>query len=377
MMGAQGCDSDAFRAGWLARTLTTYRRMTMWVCLLLTVLILLVGLSDSPAQLSDKRPVSQSPLTTNHALAPPKGVDWNNVGAFWQTGPDRYNWDGIASDLADMRRAQITWARLDLRYGPPLTFYDKLVSLARSYRIHLLFIVHKAPPEDDLGTTSQQLRSDQWLVSIVDRYKDDVKTWECLNEPNLPGFWNINVAASDAAYNLSAYKYVLYLEQCYQTIKGQDPTATVLLGGLSEAHSQRFLQQLLVDKAYRYFDGLSFHPYAQDPTAVIDTVDTLRLFVARDPRFRAKSIWITEVGFQHEPNWTRIPSFVPSEQQKAEYLTQTMEQLRRDGVTEPIFWYTLHEGSVVNGFGLERKDPATLQTTYLPAFYAYQHLWSG
>jgi hypothetical protein len=55
-------------------------------------------------------------------------------------------------------------------------------------------------------------------------------------------------------------------------------------------------------------------------------------------------------------------------------LAQTLPRLKDAGAQSPIFWYTLHENEDVGGFALTRKNKTTLQTTYLPAYYAYRDL---
>jgi hypothetical protein len=305
----------------------------------------------------------------------PKGVNWNNIDELWKRH-QAYDWSGIAGDLANMDAARISWARVGLTYGSPFAFYDRLVALARARHVKLLFVIHKGPPHTDVGSPVQLAETARWLALAVRRYRSYVTAWECHNEPNLPDFWNIQPLAPAAAYNHSVHNYVLYLRTCYRTIKAQDPTATVLLGGISAEGAERFLWQLMVQQAYLYCDAVALHPYAGNPDAVVGLVRRLRDIMKANPRMSAKPVWITEVGYQHEPAWSNVPGYVHSEQQKAVYLAQTLVKLAQAGISTPIFWYTLHEGPNHNGFGLVRKGAGGTPTTYLPAFFAYQGLWA-
>ena len=81
---------------------------------------------------------------------------------------------------------------------------------------------------------------------------------------------------------------------------------------------------------------------------------------------------MTETGFN--TSWSSLVGFVTSEQQKADYLMNVVRRMYALGATLPLFVYTLHENEPAPGFGLITKDPATLKTTYWPAFYAYRDL---
>jgi exo-beta-1,3-glucanase (GH17 family) len=135
---------------------------------------------------------------------------------------------------------------------------------------------------------------------------------------------------------------------------------------------ERFMDALIADNAYQYFDIMSFHPYASDPSGVLSRFTALQGKMALQAGMAAKPIWITEVGF-NTAGWN--PGAVPDEQTKATYLTQSLQLLTQNGAAYPVFVYDLHEeDSSTAGYGLEQKDPTTLQTTYLPAFSAYKSL---
>ncbi|MEI8247840.1 MAG: beta-galactosidase [Lentisphaerota bacterium] len=88
-----------------------------------------------------------------------------------------------------------------------------------------------------------------FLKALVVRYPF-VKTWELWNEPHLPGqscFWN------DTPEN-----YVKLLKAGYETLKKEQPDATVLLGGIGYRYLP-FYDRILQLGAAKYFDVMAVH----------------------------------------------------------------------------------------------------------------------
>ncbi|MER3410815.1 MAG: hypothetical protein C4306_12265 [Thermoleophilia bacterium] len=104
----------------------------------------------------------------------------------------------------------------------------------------------------------------RYVSAIVRRCKDVVRPCEVWNEADLRAFW-VDTPVQDAQL----------LAVTYDTIRRADPTATVVLGGLSlggspERLNPTFLQQTLADRAYpaaRYFDVAAFHSYGSQREA--------------------------------------------------------------------------------------------------------------
>ncbi len=99
-----------------------------------------------------------------------------------------------------------------------------------------------------------------FVSAIVKRYSSlGVHAYEVWNEPNLERFWP---SGPNAAH------YARLLEPAYAAIKGADPSATVVLGGLSRSDYD-YLAKLYQAGAGTYFDVVAVHPYtgSVDPTA--------------------------------------------------------------------------------------------------------------
>jgi hypothetical protein len=326
--------------------------------------------SDGYAFYSRENPTDRVTLVVQSRPIVKKGTAMRAFASFWDT-----NTAGMDSDFADMNAANVKMARLDLSYSTtPIAAFDAAVESARSHGIKVLALVHKPPPTNDLGTDTDRTAFKSWLAQMVNRYKYYVKYWEILNEPNLHYEWNIDDSAGSdqTKYADSVRRYVEVLKDGYQTVKANDPNATVLFGGLSEWTVERYMDVLVTTDAYRYFDIMSFHPYGYNPTRVLSRFASFKAKMNLKPTYAVKPIWVTETGFN--TSWTDKAGYVTSEQQKADYLAQTMHLLYGAGAQLPIFWYTLHENSDTTGFGLELKDPGTLATQYFPAYYTYRDL---
>lgn len=305
-----------------------------------------------------------------------KGVVWQ-IEPMWGKWPNT-DWDGVTADARDMRAAGITWARIDVRQDNYSAAYlDKVVAIANRYNIQLLALVFKGSPATALGTDTDRQRYRTWLSGITHRYSTTIHYWEIQNEPNLNQYWRQPQPKDDSdAYTKAVQDYVLHLKDSYETIKAADDTAQVLLGGLSSWKVSGFVDQLINAQAYRYIDIVAFHPYGSSPDEVAAALDVFRsqLENSGQPELAAKPIWITEIGFHSQADWTELPGYVPSERKKAEALTAVMNNIQSRNLQTPIFWYVLHESGDYNGYGLIRRDPNTGETTYLPSYTAYQHL---
>lgn len=360
----------------LIRRASRFRRFCHW----LAALLALSMLAPTP-MLYPVRSMPVYAATTSTAAAAPnpadlKGVMW--MTKKWQTGTDT-DWTGMESDLQDISNAGIGWVRIGVQEGTPFSFYDQLMPLIAKYHIKVLALVLKSYPENDLGTVTQQAAYCAWLAQVVTRYRSTIQAWEIQNEENLPQEWVINGAAGSdpVAYSQSVANYVSLLRQAYMTIKAIDPSLLVVLGGLSEANSEKYVDELVRQNAYQYFDIFGYHPYGRNPTAIVSRVNSIKSHMALQAAFAAKSIWVTEIGFNTEQSWASAGK-VATEDIKADFLLQTLQLLSEiSGVQRPIFWYTFAEVLPSAGFGLVFKDvtQTPVQTQYLPAYTAYKNLW--
>jgi Glycosyl hydrolase catalytic core len=291
------------------------------------------------------------------------GVDWFDSGA-------------QNADLQDMQNAGVKWLRVGVFFqASSHSYLDSLVRTAAAHQIKVLPAVYPVP-RNDYGAKEQRQAYLSWLSQTVTRYRHRIRVWEVGNEPNLEPFWNIPGAPGEASWNEGVHRYVLHLAETYSTIKASDPSATVLLGGLSGHFMEQYIDRLIDERAYRYFDAMNLHPYANNPHGVVERVRSAQRHMSSAPAMASKPLWITEFGWQ--ATWAGAFMYVSNEEVKASYLAQTIVKLREIGINTPIFCYVWYEwaditrqgASNVNGFGLVRRASANARPVKLPAYYA-------
>ena len=215
-----------------------------------------------------------------------------------------------------------------------------------------------------------------FAAAMVNRYKPmGVRTYEVWNEPNHPFFWPSGPSAAD---------YKELLAAAYPAIKGADPGATVLVGGLSK-NDWDYMADLYAAGAGPYFDVANVHPYTGtvDPTwcwnqagttkpakdAFCGIEEIRRTMVANGDS--AKNMWITEFGWS-----TTTAAYGVSEATQADFLTKALTKAEREyPYVTTAFWYSFR-----NPIGYEH-DPTNLEANWglvkgdltpKPAFTAVQ-----
>jgi hypothetical protein len=329
--------------------------------------------SGSPTATATASPTATTSPTPSSTATPTgraaKGISWYLPIEYWGS-----NTAGMLTDVVDMEKANVGWARIELDRKYAVSATDTVVQQLRSHGISVLMTVENTYPYKDLGTQTDRDRYKAWLRDMVLRYKANVKHWEIMNEVNLNLEWNIDqsLTSDQTAYQAAVHRYVLHLQDSYETIKANDPTATVLFSGLSEWRVERYIDALAKENACPYFDLMAYHPFGKDPDAVMGRFNALKSRLALKACLSSKPIWITEIGFN-----TSAPNkagYVTSEQLKSDYLKSSLLRLRAGGARLPIFVFSLHGFQPGSSYGLEEKDPTTLKTTIFPAYWMYRDL---
>ncbi len=209
-----------------------------------------------------------------------------------------------------------------------------------------------------------------YVRAVVKRYKGKVKYWELWNEPNMSIYW----VPQDG---MKAYTSLL--KKVYKAIKAEDPTAEVVLGGLS-GDAAGSLWQVYRNGGKDSFDVVNFHPF-QNPhnaDAMTRMKDEYRAVynAMKKNGDGEKPIWFTELGCPGMPagkttaDWWKGKN--PNEAEQAAWLKKVYgEPLKWKGV-EKIFWAFFrdtpdHFLTGTDYFGLVRED-----FSKKPAFEAYR-----
>ena len=178
---------------------------------------------------------------------------------------------------------------------------------------------------------------------VVDRYEaKGVHVFEVWNEPNLSYFWPSGVNAGE---------YTQLLKAAYPAAKQADPSATVLLGGLSQV-DRDFLQGVYAAGGGSYFDAVSYHAYPTgDPDGcgkdssgrrsaeALCGVEEVRSTMAANGD-SGKDVWLTELGWSTCSNsYSGCFGKGVSESQQADYLTRGYRRLDGYPWIRTALWY--------------------------------------
>ncbi|MBI3292304.1 MAG: hypothetical protein HYZ73_05795 [Elusimicrobia bacterium] len=243
----------------------------------------------------------------------------------------------------------------------------------------------------------------QFLRTLVTRYGKQIKYWEIWNEPNDATFWWPRP---------NPQEYAELLKVAYQTIKGTDPSAKVLIAAVGpipdeqgdeiEGHEEYYPFMAFAQKAFTVLDGhdafdiATLHPYrfpkgplepvtiqladgTRQPVTFKDELLAYKSLLDQSGR-RDDKVWITEIGWLANDD-SHDRSQLVSERQQAEFLQQTYLSVinsRELGFVESIFWFALKDLSqqfvpdTERFYGLVKENGVAK-----PAFEAYRRLARG
>jgi hypothetical protein len=298
--------------------------------------------------------------------------EWNNYHY-----PDR---EAIRSSIAMMKmahvgivRLDVSWTRVEKVQGVfDFEKLDFIIDELGKQDIRALGILHYNP--DWTGKQWNEAPDTELFLNYVrktvENFKDRVMYWEIWNEPDAPEYW----LPQD---NLKAYSALL--KQVYPAIKAIDPSAQVLVGGVTKA------PVFSMKKIYRLagkdsFDIVNIHPFVNpNQENSIKELKILHTRLIKAMEFfddGDKPIWFTEIGCPGTKPDVTIPWWFgdsPSEAQQAEHVKSVYtEALNLKGV-DKIFWAfwrdTVHFRSGVDYFGLIRGDYSPK-----PAFDVYKSM---
>ncbi len=196
-----------------------------------------------------------------------------------------------------------------------------------------------------------------FATTIVNRYKAfGVHSYEVWNEPNYERFWPSGPNPAD---------YTAMLRATYPAIKQADPSATVVMGGLS-GNDYTFLQGVYNAGGGAYFDVAAVHPYTNnvDPTQCWYEPGTTRYakfaFCGIEEVHNtmlangdSRNLWLTEMGW----STSNLVNGV-SEAAQADYLTKAFTKVESYPYVANSFWYSFRNNWWTN------NDPTDLEANY-------------
>ena len=266
----------------------------------------------------------------------------------------------------DAVRMDFLWQSIETRkHEYSFSAYDAIASRITSEGIRLLPILGYGTEwsnssndgEEQFHPPEEPLDYQDYVARTVEHFSGAVSIWELWNEPNVPFFWRPQPDSK---------AYLDLLRAGYIGVKYADPTAVVLLGGLTGngldpivQHSvpKDFLKDLYDSDGGRFFDVINVHPYVhpyEGKSFLSERLDRTRS-VAASYGDADKPVWITEIGWPRELGGREV---------QADWV-RTVYSL---GI--PVFWYNLRDNPFEPwNFGLMDTDHAPQ-----PAYDAYKQL---
>lgn len=256
-------------------------------------------------------------------------------------------------------RMDFIWGDIEPRRGRfDFDKYDYIVDLCAKNNIRILGVLSYSvgwaaknwnnPPDKFAYFTN-------YCKKVVSRYKNRVKYWEIWNEPDSPTYW----------YPQDEMKtYTKLLKSCYRTIKKEDLSAKVVLGGLT-AEGYYPLKNIYRNGGKDFFDIVNIHPFINPFDK--DGVNKIKLLYKHIRNLMDKyqdynkKIWFTEVGVpgvnsnDKKCNWWQ--GRATNESQQANFLKKVYNLEFED--VDKIFWAYFRDNkehfcSGVDYFGLIR-----------------------
>jgi len=208
----------------------------------------------------------------------------------YQTYPETGLTPMIQTGVKWIRYNEVKWSEIqpdnpDEYNTDALAKLEEQLYNALSEGINLIIVVRSAPSwarkysGSGCGPIAENNIKDfaNFMATMVYQYKDYVKFWEIWNEPDAPlansdgyvGCWG---DPNDTTYYGGDY-FSEMLDQVYPAMKGSDPEAQVIVGGLlmdcgpngdctaSNKNRLKFIDGILDHGNGQNFDGFAFHSF--------------------------------------------------------------------------------------------------------------------
>jgi hypothetical protein len=322
--------------------------------------------------------------------APPlfMGVNWDSAIASAPQAIRDAQFPRMGSAGVETVRTAFSWAQAQpTEHGPiDLTATDAFVAQAAARHIEVFPHVIVAPDWARISAAPMSPPSDPTFVeayirALIQRYGESgsfwadhpelprvpIRYWQFWNEPHLPFQWDLP-KSQEKNWPQS---YTSHLKVFYETVKGTDPTAQVVLAGLAN-RSWEYLADLYRAGAGGNFDVAAIHPYTTKPSGVARLLGKFRAVMKSNHDAR-KPLWVTEFGLPASRGRAHSKNTLQTTARgMASYLSSSYEVLRR--LTPRAYWYTWaseYRGDIFRFAGLFRYRTGDKKLTVQPAFSSF------
>jgi hypothetical protein len=200
---------------------------------------------------------------------------------------------------------------------------DSAVAAALSNNLKIVGLIFDTPgwangtgvynPNDPPPSADHVADFGVFMATLAAHYKGQIFAYEIWNEPNVSDTWG--------GQNPDPTRFVAMLQAAYPLVKGADPNALVVSGGLANTGAGNggsalgdlvYLQDMLQDGALGNVDAIGIHPYpgACDPTATSCAATPGTYFQRANDEHNTEvqfggsnppPLWITEAGYFSVP----------------------------------------------------------------------------
>ena len=284
-------------------------------------------------------PAWTAPLTD--PLPPEKRSDLK-----WGTGIYLQRWGFSESSFRKMeqlvalaRMAGIKWLREQIVWGqvvksgiPDFSNYDRILTICETNGMSICMLfggVGKGVKFTDADFCEKYCAA---LRESVRRYRGRVAVWEICNEPNLP--WPMDPKWAE--------NYRRLLGMATKVVHEEDPAAKSV-GCSASGLGVSFVRSL----ANEPFDDVSIHPYRRFVDEREFLADLDELYAAG----RNRDIWMTEIGWDAFPGFTRaIEHFVEQHEYAALMARAYMTTAAHPGLRAVFGYDFVDDGLLAAGF---------------------------
>lgn len=289
----------------------------------------------------------------------------------WNHEWNAYHYDEkkIRQAAVLMKEAGIGFVRMDIAWSDVepkqdewvWTKYDRILDILSENGIRVVCTLGYNPlyQMKDWYDAPDPVRYANYAQHVVQRYKTRIKYWEIWNEPNHENYW----VPQDGLVS-----YSQLLKKVYPVIKSEDPTAMVLVGGLTAKYWEE-IKTLYGLGAGKSFDIVNIHPFAnpldRNPWNGIRAQYQALRQIMSDNGDVSKPVWVTEIGCPGvKPGVKRNEWWLgrnTTEKEQSRWVETVYKEMLQWPDLDKVFWAFFrdtpdHFFSGVDNFGLIRED---------------------
>ncbi len=160
----------------------------------------------------------------------------------------------------------------------------------------LLIVVHGQPGRFAFSNHSEAFEAYAALMESLARRFPGVQAWQLWNEMDVPVFTDLFGARDGVRADRRGRLYGEMLALAYPAIKGANPSALVVTGGLAGPMDDGFLRGLLQSRAP--FDALAIHAYGFPVQIAVERRAPVARALLDEHGRTGTPLWLTEFGME-------------------------------------------------------------------------------